>query len=51
MLPIADMTKNITALQIAARAETACYSLPYGGIGFASHIITYYTMVMLFLGL
>jgi hypothetical protein len=27
--------------------EIQCYSLPYGGIGFASHIITYYTIAML----
>ncbi len=27
--------------------EIQCYSLPYGGIGFASHILTYYTIAML----
>ena len=27
--------------------EIQCYSLPYGGIGFASHVITYYTIAML----
>ncbi len=26
------------------------YALPYGGISFASHLITYYTMTMLYLG-
>jgi len=31
--------------------EIQCYSLPYGGIGFASHIITYYTIAMLALQL
>jgi hypothetical protein len=32
------------------RKEAVCYSLPYGGIGFASHIITYYQMIVLILG-
>jgi hypothetical protein len=27
--------------------ELKCYGLPYGGIGFASHILTYYTIIML----
>jgi hypothetical protein len=27
--------------------ELQCYGLPYGGIGFASHILTYYTIIML----
>ena len=27
--------------------EIQCYSLPYGGIGFASHVLTYYTIAML----
>jgi hypothetical protein len=26
--------------------EVTCYSLPYGGIGFGSHILTYYSMIM-----
>ncbi|KAF2101674.1 hypothetical protein NA57DRAFT_73115 [Rhizodiscina lignyota] len=30
--------------------ELQCYSLPYGGIGFASHVITYYTVIMLGVG-
>jgi hypothetical protein len=30
-------------------AEIQCYSLPYSGIGFACHILTYYTMAMLVL--
>lgn len=41
---------TLTELQTQASAEAACYSLPYGGIGFASHIVTYYTIVMLILG-
>jgi hypothetical protein len=27
--------------------ELQCYGLPYGGIGFASHVLTYYTIIML----
>lgn len=27
--------------------ELQCYGLPYGGMGFASHILTYYTIIML----
>ena len=27
--------------------EMLCYGIPYGGIGFASHIITYYTLICL----
>ncbi|TFK68119.1 hypothetical protein BDN72DRAFT_960505 [Pluteus cervinus] len=27
--------------------EMACYSLPYGGLGFTSHILTYYTLFCL----
>jgi hypothetical protein len=34
--------KNCTLVE-----EIQCYSLPYGGIGFASHILTYYTIAML----
>jgi hypothetical protein len=30
--------------------EETCYSLPYGGIGFGSHLLTYYSMVMLAYG-
>ncbi|KAN0069190.1 hypothetical protein V8E54_012819 [Elaphomyces granulatus] len=31
--------------QAKAIEEIACYGLPYGGIGFASHILTYYTII------
>ncbi|KAF2101284.1 hypothetical protein NA57DRAFT_72726 [Rhizodiscina lignyota] len=31
--------------------EIKCYNLPYGGIGFVSHILTYYTVGMLIAGL
>jgi len=27
--------------------EMECYSLPYGGLGFTSHILTYYTVIIL----
>lgn len=30
--------------------EIQCYALPYGGLGFLSHILTYYTTVMTGLG-
>lgn len=30
--------------------EIACYSLPYGGLGFASHLLTYYTIICLGFG-
>jgi hypothetical protein len=31
------------------QAQIQCYGLPYGGLGFASHIITYFTVVCLWL--
>ncbi|KAH8801728.1 hypothetical protein F5884DRAFT_837833 [Xylogone sp. PMI_703] len=30
--------------------EIQCYSLPYGGIGFTSHVLTYYTILALAVG-
>ncbi|PMD16152.1 hypothetical protein NA56DRAFT_540116, partial [Hyaloscypha hepaticicola] len=30
--------------------EIKCYNLPYGGIGFLSHILTYYTVTCLVSG-
>lgn len=30
--------------------ELQCYSLPYGGIGFASHVLTYWTVICLGFG-
>ncbi|KAF8248016.1 hypothetical protein K440DRAFT_681310 [Wilcoxina mikolae CBS 423.85] len=33
------------------QSEIQCYTLPYGAIGFVSHILTYYTIVMLSAGL
>src|SRR5271170_7335137 len=37
-----DLEKGSTVV-----GEMQCYSLPYGGLGFASHIITYYTLICL----
>jgi hypothetical protein len=31
-------------------AEISCYSLPYGGIGFAGHVATYWTVASLIIG-
>src|SRR5271154_2894513 len=30
--------------------EIQCYSIPYGGIGFTSHLITYHTLIMVWMG-
>ena len=30
--------------------EIQCYGLPYGGLGFASHVLTYYTIICLWYG-
>src|ERR1700753_1076805 len=30
--------------------ELSCYSLPYGGIGFAGHVLTYWTVLWLICG-
>lgn len=30
--------------------EIKCYSLPYGGLGFASHFLTYYAIICLWFG-
>jgi hypothetical protein len=30
--------------------EIKCYALPYGGFGFASHILTYYAMTVICFG-
>jgi hypothetical protein len=32
------------------REQIQCYALPYGGLGFTTHILTYYTFIMLTLG-
>src|SRR5271169_5796547 len=40
--PFLDPAKGNTVV-----GEMQCYGLPYGGLGFASHIITYYTLICL----
>jgi hypothetical protein len=42
---------DLSALHEEASIQAACYSLPYGAVGFSSHLITYYTMIVLILGL
>jgi hypothetical protein len=32
---------------LTLKEEIQCYSLPYGGVGFTSHILTYYAVAML----
>jgi hypothetical protein len=38
------------ALHAEALLQATCYSLPYGAMGFGSHIITYYTLIVYILG-
>ncbi|KAF8856303.1 hypothetical protein BDZ45DRAFT_791458 [Acephala macrosclerotiorum] len=38
------------ALHAEALLQASCYSLPYGAVGFSSHLITYYTMLALVCG-
>src|SRR5271156_745738 len=39
---------NLVPIQGATlQDEIKCYSLPYGGIGFLSHLLTYYTILCL----
>ncbi|KAK7992697.1 hypothetical protein PG988_001491 [Apiospora saccharicola] len=45
-----NYTASAAELQAIIIEEASCYSLPFGGIGFASHMLTYYTAVMLYLG-
>ncbi|KAK8084381.1 hypothetical protein PG997_005652 [Apiospora hydei] len=45
-----NYTASAAELQAITIEEAACYALPFGGIGFASHMLTYYTAVMLVLG-
>ena len=33
-----------TPQEAAAQSEISCYALPYGGLGFASHVLTYLTV-------
>lgn len=45
-----NYTASAAELQAITIDEAACYALPFGGIGFASHMLTYYTAAMLYLG-
>jgi hypothetical protein len=47
---MSNLTAILLANQATAIEQISCYSLPYGGIGFASHILTYYTMAALLCG-
>jgi len=40
-----DLQKSHTLTE-----EMQCYSLPYGGLGFTSHILAYYTVIILSTG-
>ena len=31
-------------------SQITCYALPYGGIGFLSHVLTYYSIVCIGIG-
>ncbi|KAK8068885.1 hypothetical protein PG994_005501 [Apiospora phragmitis] len=42
-----DAAADIQAIKVD---EAACYALPFGGIGFASHMLTYYMAALLVLG-
>lgn len=44
------LNENLSPGNRSFQAEVHCYSLPYGGIGFVSHILTYWTVVWLGLG-
>src|SRR5450432_2071442 len=41
---------ELLADQARALQQISCYGLPYGGIGFASHILTYYTLAAILCG-
>lgn len=41
---------NDTLLQPIPLHELQCYNLPFGGLGFTSHILTYYTIICLWFG-
>ncbi|TFK72844.1 hypothetical protein BDN72DRAFT_957022 [Pluteus cervinus] len=50
-LSLTPDTVNITVpIMDPFRVEMACYSLPYGALGFISHILTYYTVFCLWFG-
>ncbi|TFK72842.1 hypothetical protein BDN72DRAFT_815575 [Pluteus cervinus] len=43
-------TGQLTDPNASFHQEIACYSLPYGALGFVSHVLTYYTMFCLWFG-
>lgn len=43
-------TTDIQAVEAEACIQVSCYSLPYSGIGFTSHMITIYTMLAFVFG-
>ncbi|KAK8878846.1 hypothetical protein PGQ11_000140 [Apiospora arundinis] len=45
-----NYTEAVNDIQAITADEAECFALPFGGIGFASHMLTYYTVVMLVLG-
>ena len=49
VLFLRDNSTTSAVYNILAK-EIECYSLPYGGLGFASHVLTYYTIVCLWYG-
>lgn len=48
--PSATADESGTSNESPYTEELKCYGLPYGGAGFASHILTYYATIMLCLG-
>jgi hypothetical protein len=46
----ADLPNDDPEKLALLRVEITCYTLPYGGLGFASHFLTYYTLFMLLSG-
>ena len=42
-------TESAAALE-SLKEEIKCYSLPYGALGFVSHVLTYYTIACLWYG-
>jgi hypothetical protein len=49
--PSSALDESETALRLEAFSEEVkCYNLPYGILGFVSHVLTYYTILCLWLG-
>ena len=49
--PVASLPSILDPIRGTTPAEEIqCYSIPYGGIGFASHILTYWTLAWLWAG-